>query len=203
MQPVKILFLACVIFLFGSIQGLAQGAVAPGTALCNFFYVTSDNQEVLPFDDDCFIQENITLESLNMVREKGPISTQVDLFREYPWSFRIHLPEIDHDQRIFVSVPTALAAREHQMELGEFFLTISDNRERRQYGKNTDEVDFVAVSGKARITEYIAPAEEGAHAEFNVQIDVNVKKVERTPSGSARIAGDPVRLKGVLKIENK
>ena len=203
MQASKTLFLALVFVIFALPLAQAQAPGGSEAALCNFFYVTSDNQELLPFDDDCFIQENISLDNLQMVREKGPISTQVDLFRDYPWSFRIYLPEIDHDQRIFVSVPTALLARDQKMQPGEFFMTISDNRERRKYGKNADEVDFVAVSGKARVTEYLEPVGDQKHGEFNVQIDINVKQVERTPSGSARIVGEPIRFKGVLKIENK
>jgi hypothetical protein len=198
-QRLRSLFLALIVTAFGS-QLWAQ--LDSSLAYCNLFYATSDHPDIIPFEDNCFVNFNYEVNDYPRVRVVGPLKHQADFFREYDWSLMFHLPPMTGKGLLTVEQPKDLSDEKPEMAPGKMALTLCDNRQRRYYGPNSHKVDWVAVEGKIKINEYIPQQEGWKHPELQAQCDVYLQQV--IDGGEGPIATGPkVRLKCVLVVENK
>lgn len=169
---------------------------------CNVFYLTSDNHDVLPFDNDCFIVDRYTLHNPHHFRTVGPIVDHIDLFKHFPWVISFHLPEINSEgDRVSLQIPDDYLAKGVEMPEGKFFLTITDNRDGSRYEPVSENIDFVAISGNGRVTGF-RPMDEGDthYHEYDLQIDVRVRKLDRSGT-EPKLTGEPIRVRFVVVVE--
>jgi hypothetical protein len=169
-------------------------------AYCNLFYLTCDHPEILPFDNLCFLNDDWTIQNNKKVRVIGPISQQSDIFHDYEYSLTFVFPEVGPDMRLVIEKPADLLAPNQLAAPGKCYFTVSDNRTRKKFGPGSDEVDYVTVTGKVKITEYRPMTGDMLFPEYNAQLDVYLQKVDR--SGAMPVLTGPmIRIKGVLKVE--
>lgn len=180
----------------------AKGQLDTTLAYCNLFYATTDHPEVIPFEDNCFVNFNYEINDYPRVRVVGPMAKQVDFFREYDWSIQFYLPPMKDKGILNVAVPQNFLADTLNMPAGQIFLTLCDNRERRYYGPNSHKVDWIAVEGKVKINEYMAKQDGWKHPELQAQLDVYVQQLIQGEQGP-KPGGPKVRFKCVLVVENK
>ncbi len=172
----------------------------PGGAYCNVFYVTSYETEALPFKDVCFVVDEYSMGNAKYFRCIGPIEGTIDLFRSYPWSIQFNLPYVAEGERLAVKMPEQLDLGSVEMSPGDFFLTVSDNRDPERARQAKKRFDFASVSGKATITDYHPMEGDMKFPEYTAQIDVWLKHVVYE-GDKPMVEGNPVRLKMVLKVE--
>lgn len=169
---------------------------------CNVFYVTSDAPEILPFDDKCFVSEQYAITDPTNVRAVGPIEGTFDLFERYQWLIHFYLPTVREADRLLISMPPDFYSKSLKMNTGQFFVTISDNRSSTRFDPIMDNVDFVAVSGSAKVIEW-EPAKPGEpFPSYKLQMDLRFKQIDRS-QGSPKYIGDPIRIKMMMVIEPK
>lgn len=181
---------------------MANAQLDSNFAYCNLFYLTSDHPEELPFDNLCFLNDNYDIVNPRKVRVIGPIREQTDLFHDYDFALTFYFPEVGPDAKLMAEKPADLLSTEQTPAPGKCFFTVSDNRLRRKYGPGSDEVDFVTVSGKVKITEFRPKSGDMPHPEFNAQMDVYLQRVDRSGPKPV-LVGPLVRIKGVLKVERR
>lgn len=189
--------LACLLLLTGRTYAQPDSTIAH----CSLFYVESDNQALLPFDNVCFIIHEYHIRDYRQIRVKGPINDQIDLFRDYPFAATFFLPEINSEQRLSIKLPRDWESPIQDMEPGTMFMTLSDKRDSEEYGKGPDRVDWVAVSGEIKITEFTPQGEGMRHPEFNVQMNIMLQQVDRSGPEPV-VQGEKVRFKAVLTVKH-
>ncbi len=172
----------------------------PGGAYCNVFYVTSFDTEVLPFDDVCFVVDEYSMGNAKYFRCIGPIRGTIDLFRSYPWSLQFHLPYVAEGERLAVTTPEDIGAKTLEMAPGEFFVTVSDNRDPERARQGYEQIDYATVKGKATITEYHPMEGTMQFPEYTAQMDLWMSPVTYR-EGKAAFDGPPIRVKLVLRVE--
>lgn len=184
---------------------LSLGATAQKDSLgayCNVFYVTSDVPTILPFSDDCFIADEYSIKDPTNFRSVGPIDGSISLFQRVDWVIHFYLPNPKPNERLTVALPADLYSKTLKMKPGTMFLTICDNRSSTRFDVPLDNVDFAAVSGNAKVLEYVPQAEGMPYASYKLQMDLRFRQVDRT-GGIPKLIGDPIRVKMVAVIEPK
>jgi hypothetical protein len=181
--------------------GLPASA-APGSygTHCNLFYLTSSDQETLPFNEHCFVVDEYSLSNSRYFRVIGPIQDQVDLFRHYPWAINFYLPVVEGAERLQVKTPEDLGQPNRNMDKGSFFLTVSDYRKYTRYDNLPKDIQFAAVSGKGKITEFTPRSREMSYPEYALQMDVEVRRVMEK-EGKYEFVGPEITLRMVLRVE--
>jgi hypothetical protein len=173
--------------------------VAAGTH-CNLFYVRSDAPEVLPFNDQCFVVEEYRISDPHHFRTFGPVEGNIDLFGHFPWAINFFLPDVKERDRLRIVTPKDFQSHDLKVKEGEFFITLTDNRGASRFDPVSDMVDFIAVGGTGRVTAFRPQEGDMPYAEYDLQIDVRVQKVDR--SGEyPRLDGLPIRLRMSLVVE--
>jgi hypothetical protein len=167
---------------------------------CNVYYIESDAPEVLPFADDCFVVDEYTILNPRRMRTLGPIEGSISLFDRYDWAMNFYLPDVKEDDRLHAVTPRDFMDKSLEVKSGEFFLTLSDNRNATRFDPIADKVDFIAVGGHARVTAFRPKEGKMKYPEYDLQIDARVQKVDRT-GDYPRLSGDPIRLRMVLVVE--
>ena len=167
---------------------------------CNVFYVRTDAIEILPFADDCFVVEEYRISDPHRFRTFGPVGSTVDLFGKFDWAINFFLPNVKERDRLRVVTPRDFQSKDLKVNDGEFFLTLTDNRDATRFDPISDKVDFIAVGGSARVTDYKPQEGDMPYPEYDLQIDVRVQKVDRT-GDYPRLEGLPIRLRMSLVVE--
>lgn len=180
-------------------QGAAAQTEADGS-YCNVHYIESDAPELLPFNDECFVVDEYSIQNPKKMRTLGPISGGIDLFDRFDWAMNFYLPEVGESDRLHAVTPRDFLSKDLEVKKGEFFLTLSDNRNATRFDAVSDNVDFIAVGGHARVTAYKAKEGEMKYPEYDLQIDARMQKVDRS-GDYPRLSGDPIRLRMVLVVE--
>lgn len=171
-------------------------------AYCNVFYITSFDQELLPFDDNCFVTDEYSISNPKDFRAIGPIIGSISLFKRYDWLMHFYLPIPEENQRLQAFVPENILEKNLEMEPGKFFITISDNRNSSRLDPVMDNVDFALVGGNAKVLEFEPVQGSMPYAEYKLQMDLRFRKVDYS-SGKGVFVGSPFRLKMVVVIEAK
>ncbi len=171
-------------------------------AYCSVFYVTSSNQDLLPFSDHCFLADQYSVKDPTNFRALGPVEGPISFFTQLPWSMHFYLPTAKENERLVVSTPSDLLSKNLKMNAGTMFITISDNRAFIHADSLVDNVDFAAVAGSAKVIEFVPQSGKMPYAQFKLQMDLQFRKVERN-LGFAKLVGDPIRLKMVVIIDPK
>jgi hypothetical protein len=195
---------ACFALLFvvlGASFALGQTDTIHGS-YCNVFYVTSDAQDRLPFNEQCFVSDEYSIVDPTNVRAIGPIEGSLSLFERYQWLLHFYLPNPKAGERLVIELPSDLSAKEQKMNPGKFFVTISDNRSSSRFDPILDNVDFAAVSGSAKVLEYEAAKDGEPFPSYKLQMDMRFKEVDRS-QGLMKLIGEPIRIKLVIVIEPK
>jgi hypothetical protein len=162
-------------------------------AYCNVFYIESRDLNVLPFQDLCFIVDQYTIHDPTNFRAVGPIKGLLNLFDRYDWVMHFYSSIPKENQRMLVAMPTNIYATDIKMKPGQFFVTVSDNRNASRIDPVVESMDFVSVSGSAKVLEYKPQTGAMRYPEYNLQIDLRFRKVERE-SGLPKLVGEPVRV---------
>jgi hypothetical protein len=194
-RPLSLLFLVFPILLS------AQSEDTLG-AYCSVFYITSFDQNELPFEDNCFVTEEYSISNPKDFKTIGPIIGSISLFKRYDWLMHFYLPIPAANQRLQAMIPDDILAKGHEMEAGKFFITISDNRNSSRFDPILDNVDFALVGGNAKVLEFEPMEGSMKYAEYKLQMDLRFKKVDYS-SGKAVLIGNPFRVKMVVVIEGK
>ncbi len=171
-------------------------------AYCNVFYITSDAPELLPFEDNCFVTDEYSIEDPRDFRTVGPIIGSISLFKRYGWLMHFYLPIPEADQRLQAFVPENILAGDHKMKPGQFFITVSDNRNSKRMDPVMDNVDFALVGGFAKVLEFEPQEGSMPYAEYKLQMDLRFRQVDYS-SGKAKFVSKPFRVKMVTVIEQK
>ena len=180
-----------------------QGAMAQSEgdgSYCNVHYIQSDAPELLPFNDECFVVDEYTIQNPRRMRTLGPIGGGIDLFDRFDWAMNFYLPDVGDGDRLHAVTPRDFLSKDLLVEKGEFFLTLSDNREATRFDAISDNVDFIAVGGHARVTAFKPKEGEMKYPEYDLQIDARMQKVDRS-GDYPRLSGAPIRLRMVLIVE--
>lgn len=196
----RALFSLLVFLCAACFSGRVNAQAESGFGYCHLFYLTSDQADVLPFDNVCFVRDSFSVSSFRHIRVKGPIERHVDLFKGYEWAINFFLPDVKGPGKMVVKTPENMEAGYYRMPAGTCFITLSDNRSRQRSGPKTDEVDFAAVSGKLRIAEYEQPSDSQSLPSYNLHMDITVRQVDRS-GGGASLTGPEIKLKGVLVMK--
>jgi hypothetical protein len=167
---------------------------------CSLFYLQSFNPQILPFDDACFVRDRYQMHDYHHIRVFGPIEESHDLFRKYGWSMNFYLGEVSGDGKLDLVQPKNWLAPGEDLKQGQFFFFLSDDRQAQEFGRASDKVDFVPVSGKVKVTDFQPQTAVTEYPYFSVYLDVMVQQVDRT-GGGARLVGPEVRLKAVLQVQ--
>lgn len=180
-------------------QGMAAQSESEGT-YCNVHYIESDAPALLPFSDECFVVDEYTIQNPKRMRTLGPIGGGMDLFDRFDWAMNFYLPDVGDGDRLHAVTPRDFLAKDLKVKEGEFFITLSDNREATRFDAVSDNVDFIAVGGHARVTAFRAKEGKMKYPEYDLQIDARMQKVDRS-GDYPRLSGDPIRLRMVLVVE--
>jgi hypothetical protein len=167
---------------------------------CNVHYIQSDDPELLPFSDECFVVDEYCIQNPKKMRTLGPIGGGIDLFDRFDWAMNFYLPDVEESDRLHAVTPRDFLSKDQEFKKGEFFLTLSDNRNATRFDAISDNVDFIAVGGHARVTAFRAQEAGMKYPEYDLQIDVRMQKVDRS-GDYPRLSGDPIRLRMVLVVE--
>jgi hypothetical protein len=193
----------CILLLILGFGGLlhAQRDSTKGT-YCNVFYVTSDNEALLPFNDRCFVSDEYAIKDPTNIRAIGPIEGSLSLFERYQWLIHFYLPIARPSDRLSIEMPKDFYAKTLKMAQSKFFVTISDNRSSSRFDPVLDNVDFAAVSGSAKVLEFEDAKPGEPFASYKLQMDMRFRQVDRT-GDSPKLVGDPIRVKMMVVIEPK
>lgn len=167
-------------------------------AYCNIFYVTSENQSILPFHDQCFIADQYSIKDPTNFKAMGPVDGSISLFDKFDWLMHLYLPMASEGQRLTIAVPQDILSKTPKMKPGTMFITLSDNRSSSRFDTPLDNVDFATVSGSAKVLEYRAQAAGMPYPYYKLQMDLRFRQVDRA---SGKFTGDPIRVKMVTVIE--
>lgn len=185
-------------FAFVSVSASAQKDSTG--AYCNIFYVTSENQSILPFKDQCFIADQYSIKDPTNFKAMGPVDGSISLFDKFDWLMHLYLPTASEGQRLTIAMPQDILSKTIKTKPGTMFITLSDNRSSTRFDTPLDNVDFVTVSGSAKVLEF-QPMKAGMpYPYYKLQMDLRFRQVDRT-SGTPKLTGDPIRVKMVTVIE--
>lgn len=167
---------------------------------CSLFYVKSFSPDILPFSDECFVRDRYQMHDYKHIRLFGPIEESQDLFRKYGWSMNFYLGNVKGDGPLALATPQNWLAPEEGMKEGQLFFYLSDDRSAFEFGRSSDHVDYVPVSGKIKVTDFQPKTGEMEYPYFNVQLDMMMRRLDRT-GGGARLMGPEVRMKAILLVQ--
>jgi hypothetical protein len=207
MKRIRTVLLLLAVFLLycpGNVHAQNPAPVAADStgAYCNVFYVTSDNAAILPFAEQCFIADQYSIKDPTNFRAIGPVDGAISLFDRFDWLLHFYLPIPKENDRLQVAMPADLYSKALKMNSGTMFITLADNRSSSRFDPPLDNVDFAAVSGSAKVLEFVPQGEGMPYPNYKLQMDVRFRQVDRT-GASPKFIGDPIRVKMVVVIEPK
>lgn len=199
------LTLACVVWAFAYLPVTAQVTTpdslqADSLSHCSLFYVQSFNPQILPFEDVCFVRDRYQMHDYKHIRVFGPIDGSKDLFRNYGWSINFFLGEVNGNGTMELVQPKNWLAPGDDLKQEQIFFYLSDDRKAKAFGRDSDKVDYVPVSGKIKVANFQPQTAATEYPYFDVQLDVMMQQVDRT-GGGMRLIGPEVRFKAVLLVQ--
>jgi hypothetical protein len=196
--------LACTLLLLVTFQSIhAQNPPKDSTgAYCNVFYVTSENSAILPFSEQCFIADQYSITDPTNFKACGPVDGSISLFDRFDWLMHFYLPIPKENDRLQVAMPADMQSKTLKMKPGTMFITLSDNRSSSRFDAPMDNVDFVSVTGSAKVLEFLPQGEGMPYPNYKLQMDLRFRQVDRSGAEPV-LKGDPIRVKMVVVIEEK
>lgn len=144
---------------------------------CSLFYLKSNNQEVLPFDNDCFTHVTYLITDHTHLEYVGPIRDQRDLFKASPWGITLDLPTVTGNTELEIVSPQDPLFQDKGAPDGKAYLYLSEFKHELTANDYDGVPDFRAISGSMKISNYDPDPEEGRRA-FVAYVSCFVRAVE-------------------------
>ena len=153
----------------------AQGAANSGE-FCSLFYLKSNKQDILPFNNDCFTHVTYHVLDHRRLEYVGPIDAHQDLFKPSPWGITIELPPIDANGELKIVSPEDPGSEETIAPAGFAHIFVSKFDHQTVANTYDGKPDFRAISGYMRIQDYNPSPMEGKF-EFVAFVNCYVREV--------------------------